>query len=142
MNWVVCRQTDQGSVLKRITLAVAGTCPLKFSTEPVGGMHVKIRVDSQCDSEPLCRCLAEIWKEVIDKWISTQYMLARKGFTCYMMIEESRIKQFIGTDGIGIRKLRKLNKCSVFVLPILFRPHRQEPSIFFEIWTKPNIQSL
>ena len=52
-----------------------------------------------------------------------------------MMVDN--IKQFIGKDGVNIRKLRKLNKCKVFIIPILFQHHGQLPRVFFEIWTKP-----
>lgn len=134
MKWVVCKQSNQGSVLKRITLAVAGTCLLKFSTSNVGSFHVRISIEGE--TPLLEKCLRDIWTETLSVWNNTRHMLNRKGFDCYMMIEDTKIKQFIGKDGIGIRRLRKLNNCNVFVTPMLLECPGKEPSVYFEIWTK------
>ena len=68
-----------------------------YSVECIGNHHLKVTVDGEFDTLGAQRYCSI-------NWDNTRWMLMRKGFEAYLMLDIDGLLKFIGKKGIGIRK--------------------------------------
>jgi len=68
-----------------------------YSVDCVGNYHFKVSVEGKFDTVKAQQYSSK-------NWDNTRWMLIRKGFEAYLMLDIDGLLKFIGKKGIGIRK--------------------------------------